>query len=168
MINQTGRTRSLQTNVTAAMDGESSKIQEINDVRDNDELEDQNESDDDLGEDGPSSEQSSSKKKKKKKKSKAAKLLSALSKNEIPQELVDQVMDQVKAEGSIQSGEVTETAVREALEQMKLADFVKGKAGLGGNNQKDLGKHKVPQHLFLQGDIFIPGLSFGRPNRFLK
>lgn len=80
----------------------------------------------------------------KKKKSKASKALSALrGKNEIPQELIDHVLDRVKAEGSAGSSEANEENVRLALEHLKIMDVVKGKAGLGGINKKDMGEHKV-------------------------
>ncbi|KAJ7172387.1 Myristoyl-CoA:protein N-myristoyltransferase, N-terminal domain-containing protein [Mycena filopes] len=86
---------------------------------------------------------STSQKKKKKKKSKAAKALAAIrGRSEIPQELVDHVLDKVKADGAAGSDEANEDNVRQALEQMKIMDVVKGKAGLGGHNQKDMGAHK--------------------------
>ncbi|KAG5653839.1 hypothetical protein H0H81_010112 [Sphagnurus paluster] len=82
-------------------------------------------------------------KKKKKKKSKVSKVLSALRGNtEIPQEFVDQVLDKVKADGAVGSGEANQENVREALEQLKIMDVVKGKAGIGGINKKDMGEHK--------------------------
>ncbi|KAJ7581232.1 N-myristoyl transferase [Mycena floridula] len=86
----------------------------------------------------------SSSKKKKKKKSKAAKALSALTgrSNNIPQALVDRVFDQVKADGASGSEGATEEHVRQVLEEMKIMDVVKGKAGIGGINKKDLGEHK--------------------------
>ncbi|KAK7020539.1 Glycylpeptide N-tetradecanoyltransferase [Favolaschia claudopus] len=86
---------------------------------------------------------SASSKKKKKKKSKAAKALAALrGRSEIPQELVDHVLDAVKADGSVGSADANEDNVRQALEQMKIMDVVKGKAGIGGHNKKDMGAHK--------------------------
>jgi glycylpeptide N-tetradecanoyltransferase len=86
----------------------------------------------------------SQKKKKKKKKSRAAKALDALrGKQEIPQELVDHVLDKVQAENAVGSTEATQENVREALEQLKIMDVVKGKAGIGGINKKDMGEHKV-------------------------
>ncbi|KAG5647247.1 hypothetical protein DXG03_000782 [Asterophora parasitica] len=85
----------------------------------------------------------STQKKKKKKKSKVAKALNALrGKTDIPQELVDRVLDQVKAEGAAGSAEANQVNVREALEQLKIMDVVKGKAGVGGINKKDMGEHK--------------------------
>ncbi|KAJ6496956.1 N-myristoyl transferase [Mycena vitilis] len=85
----------------------------------------------------------SSSKKKKKKKSKAAKALAAIrNRSEIPQELVDHVLDKVKADGAAGSEEANEDDVRQALEQLKVMDVVKGKAGLGGHNKKDMGAHK--------------------------
>lgn len=87
---------------------------------------------------------SNSSKKKKKKKSKAKRLLG---KDGIPQEVVDQVLDKVKAEGGPASLEVNAENVREALKQMKIMDVVQGKAGIGGLNKKDMGEHKVSRCL---------------------
>jgi len=87
---------------------------------------------------------STSQKKKKKKKSKVSNAINALrGRNDIPQELVDQVLDKVKAEGSVGSEAANAESVRQALEQIKIMDVVKGKAGLGGLNRKDMGEHKV-------------------------
>ncbi|KDR81698.1 hypothetical protein GALMADRAFT_239825 [Galerina marginata CBS 339.88] len=86
---------------------------------------------------------STSQKKKKKKKSKAKKLLNALrGRDDIPQEVVDQVLEKVRAEGGSASLDANAENVREALQQMKIMDVVKGKAGIGGLNKKDLGEHK--------------------------
>jgi len=88
---------------------------------------------------------SSSKKKKKKSKS-AKKALSALlgkGDSEVPQQVVEAVLDKVKAEGGVASSEATAENVREALQQMKIMDVVQGKAGIGGVNKKDMGEHKV-------------------------
>ncbi|EIW85083.1 N-myristoyl transferase [Coniophora puteana RWD-64-598 SS2] len=86
---------------------------------------------------------SSSKKKKKKKKSKAAKALNALKgKKELPQELVDRVLEGVTAEHGENSPAANEEAVRQALEQLKVMDMLKGKAGLGGRGKKAMGEHK--------------------------
>ena len=94
---------------------------------------------------GPSS--SNAQKKKKKKKSKAKKLLNMLRGNqEIPQEVVDTVLDKVKADGGAGAADVNAEHVREALEQLKIMDVVQGKAGLGGLNKKDMGEHKVCRH----------------------
>ncbi|KAF9484744.1 N-myristoyl transferase [Pholiota conissans] len=82
---------------------------------------------------------SNSSKKKKKKKSKAKKLLPN---DGIPQAVVDQVLDKVKAEGGPASLEVNAENVREALKQMRIMDVVQGKAGIGGLNKKDMGEHK--------------------------
>ncbi|KAF9013912.1 N-myristoyl transferase [Cyathus striatus] len=82
-------------------------------------------------------------KKKKKKKSKAAKALNALrGKDELPSEVVDHVLNTVKAEGSLSAEQMTHENVRQALEQLKIMDVVKGKAGLGGHNKKNMGEHK--------------------------
>ena len=81
---------------------------------------------------------------KKTRRSKISKALDALhGKSEIPQALVDQVLDKVKAEGTPGSSEATQQNVREVLEQLKIMDVMKGKAGLGGVNKKDVGEHKV-------------------------
>jgi len=90
--------------------------------------------------------------KKKKKKSKAKKALDALrgksnGDDEIPQPIVDRVMDVVQSNPSalatVPKGELTEANVRAALQQLKIMDVVQGKAGLGGLNRKDMGEHKV-------------------------
>lgn len=93
--------------------------------------------------DDPNAASPSTSQKKKKKKSKARKAFNALrGKSEIPQELVDRVLDKVKAEGAAGSADANQDNVREALEQLKIMDVVKGKAGLGGINKKDMGEHK--------------------------
>jgi glycylpeptide N-tetradecanoyltransferase len=96
---------------------------------------------------GSSSAPAQSSKKKKKKKSKVSKALNALKgKQRIPDEIVNEVMDRVKAEGSVPSEEVTAENIREVLEQLKIMDVVQGKAGLGGLNKTDMGEHKVSYH----------------------
>jgi len=111
---------------------------------------------------------STSQKKKKKKKSRAKKLLNAIRGNEeIPQQVVDQVLDKVKAEGGPGSSEANADNVRLALQEMKIMDVVKGKAGIGGLNKKDLGEHKVCQYSgqpMPVKSITLP--SFGAPNPF--
>jgi len=47
-----------------------------------------------------------------------------------------------RQEGSVGSADANEDNVRQALEQMKIMDVVKGKAGIGGHNKKDMGAHK--------------------------
>ncbi|KAG7092550.1 hypothetical protein E1B28_008899 [Marasmius oreades] len=91
--------------------------------------------------DAPSS---SNKKKKKKKRSKFHKVLDALSgkSEEIPQEIVDKVLEKVKADGGEGSEHADQATVRQALEQMRIMDVVKGKAGIGGVNAKQMGEHK--------------------------
>lgn len=104
-----------------------------------------NEDEEDNQETTPSNEPSSSSggKKKKKKKSKALKLLSALKPQEtVPQAIVDQVMQKVKADDP-SNANVSESDVRKALDQLKLMEVLKGKSGLGGKNRKDMGEHKV-------------------------
>ncbi|KAJ7632713.1 N-myristoyl transferase [Roridomyces roridus] len=126
------------------MASQSSRIEEIIDTTQEHPSEsDGSDSEVDNAEQVPSTSQN--KKKKKKKKSKAARALAALrggDKSEIPQELVDRVLEQVKSDGAAGSEEANEELVRQALEQMKIMDVVKGKAGLGGHNNKDLGAHK--------------------------
>ncbi|KAJ2913440.1 hypothetical protein MD484_g6978, partial [Candolleomyces efflorescens] len=93
---------------------------------------------------GPST-SSGSGKKKKKKKSKAAKFLNKLKRNhdeEIPQEVVDTVMEEIRAQGTLSPEELTAENIRHALQQMKMLDVVQGKAGVGGINAKDMGEHK--------------------------
>lgn len=79
----------------------------------------------------------------KKKKKKKKKFLGG-GKDEIPQNLVDRVLDKVKEEGAVAgSDNVNAENVREALEQLKIMEVAKGKVGLGGVNKKDIGEHKV-------------------------
>ncbi|EAU88866.1 N-myristoyl transferase [Coprinopsis cinerea okayama7 len=81
--------------------------------------------------------------KKSKKRSKASKILSKIKGDEdIPDEVVQTVAEKVKATGQVNAEELTPERIREALQQMKIMDVVKGKAGVGGKNQKDTGKHK--------------------------
>ena len=85
-------------------------------------------------------------KKKKKKKSKASKLLNKLKgddEEELPQEVVETVMEEIRAQGTLSPEELTAENIRAALQQMKMLDVVKGKAGIGGINSKDMGEHKV-------------------------
>jgi glycylpeptide N-tetradecanoyltransferase len=83
-----------------------------------------------------------SKKKKKKKRSKIAKAINAIKGNEVPQVLVDRVMEKVKEEKGDAPG-TDEESIRRLLEQLKVNDVIKGKSGLGGKNKKDAGDHKV-------------------------
>ncbi|KAJ3515091.1 hypothetical protein NLJ89_g1978 [Agrocybe chaxingu] len=87
---------------------------------------------------------STSQKKKKKKKSKAKKLINSLRvrDNEIPQEVVDRILDKVKSDAATSSLEINAENITQALQQMKIMDVVKGKAGPGGLNSKDMGEHK--------------------------
>ena len=86
-------------------------------------------------------------KKKKKKRSKAAKALSALKgaagKDAIPDDVVQIVLDKVKAEGGAAVASADAETVRMALEQMKLREVLQGKTGVGGKNRKETGGHKV-------------------------
>ncbi|KAG2078165.1 N-myristoyl transferase [Suillus decipiens] len=87
--------------------------------------------------------QASSSKPKKKKKSKAAKVLNAVrGKNEIPQELISHVVDRVAAEHGQNTPATNEDNVRQALEQMKIMDVIKGKSGIAGRGKKAMGEHK--------------------------
>ncbi len=66
------------------------------------------------------------------------------SKDGIPErEVVGTVLDKVKAEGGPAALDANAENVREALRQMKIMDVVQGKAGVGGQNKKDMGEHKV-------------------------
>lgn len=88
--------------------------------------------------------QASSSKSKKKKKSKAAKVLDAVrGKNEIPQELISHVVDRVVAEHGPNTEVSNEDNIRQALEQMKIMDVIKGKSGVSGRGKKAMGEHKV-------------------------
>ncbi|KAI5121671.1 hypothetical protein M0805_002747 [Coniferiporia weirii] len=95
------------------------------------------------GVDTPGAGSSSQQKKKKKKRSKAAKLLNALKPGqEIPQTIVDQVMERVREEHGEGAPGTDEDHVRKALEQLKIMDVIKGKAGVAGRGKKDIGTHK--------------------------
>lgn len=86
---------------------------------------------------------STSQKKKKKQKSKITKSSSG-GKDEIPQELVDRVLDQVKGDRAVAgSDNVNEENVRETLKRLEIMEVARGKAGLGGLNKKDVGEHKA-------------------------
>ncbi|KAL0946633.1 hypothetical protein HGRIS_012830 [Hohenbuehelia grisea] len=89
------------------------------------------------------SQQPSTSHKKKKKKSKAARALNALrGKEEIPQQLVERVLDQVNKQDNGPIAGADEETVRAALEQLKIMEVMKGNTGLGGINKKDMGPHK--------------------------
>ncbi|KAG2054729.1 N-myristoyl transferase [Suillus hirtellus] len=118
--------------------------------------------------DGAITPQASSSKPKKKKKSKAAKVLNAMrGKNEIPQELISHVVDRVAAEHGSNTPAANEDNVRQALEQMKIMDVIKGKSGIAGRGKKAMGEHKfwatqpVPQ----LGDEVSPDDGFIEPNK---
>jgi glycylpeptide N-tetradecanoyltransferase len=101
------------------------------------------ESEVDHEQDGAITPQASSSKPKKKKKSKAAKVLNAVrGKNEIPQELISHVVDRVAAEHGPNSPATNEDNVRQALEQMKIMDVIKGRSGIAGRGKKAMGEHK--------------------------
>ncbi|KIJ16792.1 hypothetical protein PAXINDRAFT_131704 [Paxillus involutus ATCC 200175] len=80
--------------------------------------------------------------KRKKKKSKVAKVLNTLRGNEIPQTLVDQVVEEATAEQGANAPAIDAETVRQALEQMKVMDVLKGKAGVAGREKKSMGEHK--------------------------
>ncbi|KAJ7097834.1 N-myristoyl transferase [Mycena belliarum] len=125
------------------MASQSARIEEIIDTTQDNPSDSDSEVYDALAEQDAATASTSAKKKKKKKKSKAAKALAALrGKSEIPQELVDHVLDKVKADGATGSEEANEDNIRQALEALKIMDVAKGKAGLGGHNKKDMGVHK--------------------------
>ncbi|KDQ61034.1 hypothetical protein JAAARDRAFT_124146 [Jaapia argillacea MUCL 33604] len=85
---------------------------------------------------------STSHKKKKKKKSKVSKALKALKgQKEVPQAVVDKVLETVKAKHGETEG-VDENTVRMALDHLKIMDVAKGKTGLMGKGRKDAGDHK--------------------------
>jgi glycylpeptide N-tetradecanoyltransferase len=100
-------------------------------------------------------------KKKKKKKSKVSKLLQPG--GEIPQQLVNHVVNEVQAKHGAGTEGTDEASVRALLEQLKIIDVMKGKTGLGGKNRKDMGEHKVsvPFRSFyglLRGFTSLPGV----------
>ena len=84
---------------------------------------------------------SGSKKKKNKKKSKISRLLQPS--GEVPQQLVNHVVQEVQAKHGAGTEGTDEASVRALLEQLKIIDVIKGKSGLGGKNRKDMGEHKV-------------------------
>ena len=90
---------------------------------------------------GPSS--ASSSKKKKNKRSKVSKMINKLKGNEVPDVVVEKVMEGVQKQGNPETQGVDESQVRAILEQLKINDVLQGKAGLGGKNKKDTGDHKV-------------------------
>ncbi|KZT09671.1 N-myristoyl transferase [Laetiporus sulphureus 93-53] len=88
---------------------------------------------------------STSSKKKKKKRSKAIKALNALRsghKDEVPNSLVNAVVQKMHEEGGEEMASMDVATIRQALEQMKIRDMIQGKAGIGGKNKKDTGGHK--------------------------
>jgi len=85
---------------------------------------------------------STSSKKKKKKTSKAMKALNALRGNTVPQDLVDTVLEKVKEQQGENAPGADEETVRQALEEMKIKDVIKGKVALSGKGKKETGGHK--------------------------
>lgn len=98
---------------------------------------------------------STSSKKKRKKRSKAIQALNALrgNKDSLPQDVVNVVMEKVRAEGGEVAANADEATIRAALEHMKLKDVLQGKAGIGGKNRKDAGDHKV--QILSSGDFVL-------------
>jgi glycylpeptide N-tetradecanoyltransferase len=84
---------------------------------------------------------STSKSKRKRAKKAIASLVKGKDKDNIPDELVKEVLQRVQNEAGAE-GANAET-VRAALEQMKIVDVLKGESGVGGKNKKDTGGHKV-------------------------
>ena len=84
---------------------------------------------------------SGSKKKKNKKKSKVSKLLRPG--GEVPQQLVNHVVNEVQEKHGAGAEGLDEASVRAVLEQLKIIDVLRGKSGLGGKNRKDMGEHKA-------------------------
>lgn len=88
-------------------------------------------------------------------------------KSEIPQELIGHVVDRVTAEHGPNTPAANEDNVRQALEQMKIMDVIKGKSGIAGRGKKAMGEHKfwatqpVPQ----LGDEVSPDDGFIEPNK---
>lgn len=97
------------------------------------------------GVDSPGASSSAQSKKKRKKKAKIAKIFDAMKpgSKEIPQALVDSVMEKVREEHGEGAPGTDEETVRKALEQLKVMDVIKGKAGIGGKGKKDTGGHKA-------------------------
>ncbi|PVF98877.1 N-myristoyl transferase [Serendipita vermifera] len=90
------------------------------------------------GEPSSSATVSKGKKSKKKKKSKTSKTA-----NEIPQAVVDHVVSEIRQKHGPETTEsIGEEQVRMALEHLKIMEVLKGKAGIGGKNRKDMGEHK--------------------------
>ncbi|KAF8636733.1 hypothetical protein AX17_003536 [Amanita inopinata Kibby_2008] len=83
------------------------------------------------------------KKKKKKKKSKASGAVNLFrGPTELPQAVVKQVFEHLQTGDVAGSSDVTQDDVRQALQQLRVMDVLKGKSGIGGNNQKMMGEHK--------------------------
>jgi glycylpeptide N-tetradecanoyltransferase len=106
-------------------------------------------------------------KKKKKKKSKATRALAALRPQEtIPQAIVQEVLHKVKTEDGPGAHDINEVQVRKALEMLKVGDVIKGKAGIGGKNRKEMGEHKVCEITSLGiSPAFAKLSSFGKHNQ---
>ena len=109
---------------------------------------------------------SGSKKKKNKKKSKVSKMLQPS--GEVPQQLVNHVVQEVQAKHGAGAEGTDEASVRALLEQLKIYDVLKGKSGLGGKNRKDMGEHKVGLCELLRSFTSSPEVQTSvRTSRFL-
>lgn len=86
--------------------------------------------------------QPSSSKRQHKKRSKVSKALNKIRGKEIPQSIVNHVVEHVKVEQGSDSPAADPDAVRAALEQLKIMDVLKGKAGVAGRGKKAMGEHK--------------------------
>ncbi len=108
---------------------------------------------------------STSSKKKKKKTSKAMKALNALRGNTVPQNLVDTVLEKVKEQQGENAPGADEETVRQALEQMKIKDVIKGKVALSGKGKKETGGHKVIPVDSLSGNLLkcLEEIVLGNP-----
>ena len=87
---------------------------------------------------------------------------------DIPQTLVDRVMERVREEHGPDAPGTDEETVRKALEQLKIMDVVQGKAGVAGRGEKDLGTHKVCIDVLHFICVLNFVLSSGAHNLFLN
>lgn len=123
----------------------------IEEIKDTDDVEHQKEEEDNSDDGGaepgenvgaaePSSSTtvSKSKKSKKKKKSKTDK-----AGKDIPQEVVDHVVSEIRQKhGAAEAEKIDEAQIRATLDQLKILEVLKGKTGIGGKNRKEMGEHK--------------------------
>lgn len=112
---------------------------------------------------------STSDKKKKKKRSKAKKILDAFTaKKAVPQAVLEKIVDKVKEDGEPGSETIDAEDVRQVLQQIRIRDILKGKSGIGGNNWKDVGEHKVLFSLLVTNQSPDIVFSFGVHNLCLN